>query len=68
MFLSSISRKKAEAVIIDFSHSKIWDASAARAKVALKYKLLGIPVQVQGLDEESSLLLEKLATSERKIS
>ncbi|MDF9763022.1 SulP family sulfate permease [Peribacillus simplex] len=63
-------KEKAETVIIDFSHSKIWDASAVGAvdTVVLKYQFQGTPVQVQGLDEESSLLLEKLATSESKIS
>ncbi|WHY98630.1 SulP family inorganic anion transporter [Peribacillus simplex] len=63
-------KEKANSIVIDFSHSKIWDASAVGAvdTVVLKYQLLGIPVQVQGLDEESSLLLEKLATSESKIS
>jgi SulP family sulfate permease len=63
-------KEKADAIVIDFSHSKIWDASAVGAvdTVILKYQLLGIPVQVQGLDEESSTLLEKLATSESKIS
>jgi SulP family sulfate permease len=70
-FVSKFDFKdKADAIVIDFSHSKIWDASAVGAvdTVVLKYQLLGIPVQVEGLDEESSLLLEKLATSESKIS
>ncbi|CAH0189332.1 Bicarbonate transporter BicA [Peribacillus sp. Bi96] len=64
------SKEKADVIIIDFSQSKIWDASAVGAvdKIVLKYQLHGTPVKVQGLDHESSLLLEKLATTESKIS
>lgn len=60
----------ADAIIIDFSHSKIWDASAVAAvdTVVHKYQQQGISVHVQGLDLESSLLLDKLATSISKIS
>lgn len=61
---------EAETIIIDFSRSKIWDTSAVEAvdKVVLKYHHQGIAVHVQGLDLESSLLLDKLATSKSKIS
>ncbi|MGE7761247.1 SulP family inorganic anion transporter [Peribacillus sp. NPDC097895] len=64
------SKEKADVIIIDFSQSKIWDASAVGAvdKIILKYQLHGTPVKVQGLDHESSLLFEKLATTESKIS
>ncbi|MBK5459982.1 SulP family inorganic anion transporter [Peribacillus sp. TH27] len=62
--------EKADSITIDFSHSKIWDASAVGAvdKVVLKYRLHGKSVQVLGLDHESSQLLEKLATYDGKIS
>ncbi|MET3319736.1 UNVERIFIED_ORG: SulP family sulfate permease [Peribacillus simplex] len=62
--------EKADSITIDFSHSKIWDASAVGAvdKVVLKYRLHGKLVQVLGLDHESSQLLEKLATYDSKIS
>ncbi|MFD4815858.1 SulP family inorganic anion transporter [Peribacillus butanolivorans] len=62
--------EKADSITIDFSHSKIWDASAVGAvdKVVLKYRLQGKSVQVLGLDHESSQLLEKLATYDSKIS
>ncbi|MFE4353421.1 SulP family inorganic anion transporter [Peribacillus butanolivorans] len=62
--------EKADSITIDFSHSKIWDASAVGAvdKVVLKYRLHGKSVQVLGLDHESSQLLEKLATYDSKIS
>ena len=41
-------KEKADSITIDFSHSKIWDASAVGAvdKVVLKYQLHGKPVQV----------------------
>ncbi|MFE4427137.1 SulP family inorganic anion transporter [Peribacillus butanolivorans] len=62
--------EKADSITIDFSHSKIWDASAVGAvdKVVLKYRLQGKSVQVLGLDHESSQLLERLATYDSKIS
>ncbi|MBK5498174.1 SulP family inorganic anion transporter [Peribacillus sp. TH14] len=62
--------EKADSITIDFSHSKIWDASAVGAvdKVVHKYRLNGKSVQVLGLDHESSQLLEKLATYDSKIS
>ncbi|MFD4931384.1 SulP family inorganic anion transporter [Peribacillus butanolivorans] len=64
------ANEKADSITIDFSHSKIWDASAVGAvdKVVLKYRLHGKSVQVIGLDHESSQLLEKLATYDSKIS
>ncbi|MGG0287830.1 SulP family inorganic anion transporter [Peribacillus butanolivorans] len=64
------ANEKADSITIDFSHSKIWDASAVGAvdKVVLKYRLHGKSVQVLGLDHESSQLLEKLATYDSKIS
>ncbi|MFJ7745529.1 SulP family inorganic anion transporter [Peribacillus sp. NPDC097295] len=56
--------EKADSIIIDFSDSKIWDASAVDAveKVVLKYRVQGKTVQVLGLDQESSQLLKNLAS------
>lgn len=59
-----------ESVLIDFSQSKIWDASAVGAidKVMLKYHLHGTNVQILGLDQESSTLIKKLAIYDKKPS
>lgn len=59
-----------ESVLIDFSQSKVWDASAVGAidKVMLKYHLHGTNVQILGLDQESSTLIKKLAIYDKKPS
>ncbi|MGE7604121.1 SulP family inorganic anion transporter [Peribacillus sp. NPDC097675] len=56
--------ESADSIIIDFSDSKIWDASAVDAveKVILKYRVQGKTVQVLGLNQESSQLLKNLAS------
>ncbi|MFJ7831414.1 SulP family inorganic anion transporter [Peribacillus sp. NPDC046944] len=67
-FISKFDTKeKADSIIIDFSNSKIWDASAVGAveKVILKYRVQGKTVQVLGLDQESSQLLKSLASYEK---
>ncbi|MGE7662456.1 SulP family inorganic anion transporter [Peribacillus sp. NPDC097197] len=67
-FISKFDTKeKAESIIIDFSNSKIWDASAVGAveRVILKYRVQGKTVQVLGLDQESSQLLKNLASYEK---
>ncbi|MFJ7677166.1 SulP family inorganic anion transporter [Peribacillus sp. NPDC097198] len=67
-FISKFDTKeKADSIIIDFSNSKIWDASAVGAveKVILKYRVQGKTVQVLGLDQESSQLLKNLASYEK---
>ncbi len=54
-----------DAVIIDLSASHVWDQSAVNAigKVIVKYKQLGKTVQIEGLNEESKLLIEKMGMS-----
>ncbi|WP_317640723.1 SulP family inorganic anion transporter [Deinococcus sp. ZS9-10] len=56
-----------EAVTIDMSAAHIWDGSAVAAldKVILKFRSLGIPVQVRGLNEASAHLLDRLATHDK---
>ncbi|USB34003.1 SulP family inorganic anion transporter [Paenibacillus sp. YPG26] len=48
-------------IIIDFSRSHVWDQSAiqAIAKVTAKYVELGTEVRIQGLNEESRVLMER---------
>ncbi|WP_426452322.1 SulP family inorganic anion transporter [Paenibacillus sp. S-38] len=48
-------------VVIDFSHSHLWDHSAvnALAKVTAKYELAGKSVKLTGLNEESQVLLKR---------
>lgn len=49
-------------VTIDFSHSHVWDQSAAVgiAKVVLKYQQLDKKVEITGLNEESRILVDKV--------
>jgi SulP family sulfate permease len=51
-----------ERVVVDFSHSHIWDHSAVTAigKVLQKYTKSGKSITLQGLNEESRLIIEKL--------
>ncbi|MDO7906455.1 SulP family inorganic anion transporter [Paenibacillus sp. JX-17] len=54
-----------EEVIIDFSHSHIWDHSAVTAihKVVDKYERNGKKAVLRGLNDESSSLLNRIGTS-----
>lgn len=49
-------------VVVDFSHSHVWDHSAVTAigKVLQKYRNSGKTITLQGLNEESRLIVEKL--------
>lgn len=51
-----------EHIVIDFSHSHVWDHSAVTgiSKVILKYQQLGKTVEIRGLNEESKQLVEKV--------
>ncbi|WP_236337028.1 SulP family inorganic anion transporter [Paenibacillus auburnensis] len=51
-----------EQVIIDFTHSHVWDQSAAGAiaKTISRYEALGKKVKVTGLNEESTRLVNRL--------
>jgi SulP family sulfate permease len=52
-------------IIIDFSHSHVWDQSAvnAIAKTIHKYGQLGKKVTITGLNEESSRLVKRIGLS-----
>ncbi|OLV15851.1 SulP family inorganic anion transporter [Deinococcus marmoris] len=54
-------------VTIDMSAAHIWDGSAVGAldKVILKFRSLGIPVEVVGLNEASAHLLDRIATHDK---
>ena len=54
-------------VVIDLTHSHIWDGSAVAAidKVVLRFRKRGVPVEVVGLNEASATLLERLATHDK---
>ncbi|WP_245237768.1 STAS domain-containing protein, partial [Paenibacillus ihuae] len=51
-----------EQVIIDFTHSHVWDQSAAGAiaKTISRYEALGKKVEVTGLNEESTHLVNRI--------
>ncbi|KIV54016.1 SulP family inorganic anion transporter [Aneurinibacillus migulanus] len=52
-------------IVIDFSHSHIWDHSAvtAIAKVVDKYQKVDKKVKIVGMNEESQLLVERIGLS-----
>ncbi|AIZ45736.1 sulfate transporter [Deinococcus radiopugnans] len=54
-------------VTIDLSAAHVWDGSAVGAldKVILKFRSLGRPVEVVGLNEASAHLLDRLATHDK---
>ncbi|WP_370519816.1 SulP family inorganic anion transporter [Deinococcus sp. AJ005] len=54
-------------VTIDMSAAHIWDGSAVGAldKVILKFRSLGIPVEVVGLNEASAHLLDRIAIHDK---
>ncbi|RNB69091.1 SulP family inorganic anion transporter [Brevibacillus panacihumi] len=54
-----------EEIVIDFSHSHVWDHSAVTgiAKVVHKYQQLGKKVRVEGLNEESKWLVDRIGIS-----
>lgn len=51
-----------EIITIDFSHSHIWDQSAVNAisKLINKYQQLNKIVKITGLNEESTMIIEKI--------
>src|SRR5690606_35502871 len=52
-------------IIIDFTHSHVWDQSAAAgiAQVVAKYEQYGKKVEVIGLNKESQLVIDKVGLS-----
>lgn len=54
-----------EEIVIDFSRSHVWDHSAVTgiAKVVHKYQQLGKQVRVEGLNEESKWLVDRIGIS-----
>jgi SulP family sulfate permease len=62
--------EKAELILIDLTHSHLWDDSAVGAidKVVLKYRQNNIKVEIVGLNIDSSLLVTKLAVHDKENS
>lgn len=54
-------------IIIDLTQSHIWDGSAVAAidKVVLRFRRRGVSVEVVGMNEASSTLLERLARHDK---
>ncbi len=54
-------------IIIDLTHSHIWDGSAVAAidKVVLRFRKRGVAVDVIGMNEASTTLLERLAIHDK---
>jgi sulfate permease, SulP family len=59
--------EEVEHVVIDLSQSHLWDDSAVGAidKVFTKYRQNSVNVEITGLNNESSLLLKKLAVHDK---
>jgi SulP family sulfate permease len=58
-------RNDPDQIVIDFTHSHVWDQSAvtAIAKVQNKYKQLQKEVTIRGLNEESEMLVNRIGYS-----
>jgi len=56
-----------DAVVVDFTHAHFWDLSAIGAldKVVLKYRRAGVRVEMIGLNEASSTMIDRLATHDK---
>ena len=59
--------EKLNTVTLDLTHTHLWDASAIAAldKVILRFKHHGVNVIVHGANEDSAVLLNKLATYDK---
>ncbi|MEO0539300.1 MAG: SulP family inorganic anion transporter [Cyanobacteria bacterium P01_A01_bin.105] len=59
--------EQGDRVILDLTHSHIWDQSAVMAidKVVLKFRDKGTPVELVGLNESSLTLLKQLAIHDK---
>lgn len=55
-------------VVIDLTHSHLWDGSAVDAidRVVLRYRRRNVPVELIGLNEASATLLKKLAVHDKQ--
>ncbi len=59
--------EKIENMVIDLSHSHLWDQSAVIAidKVVLKFRAHGSTVEIVGMNEASATLLDRLAIHDK---
>ncbi len=59
--------EKIENIVIDLSHSHLWDQSAVIAidKVVLKFRAHGSTVEIVGMNEASATLLDRLAIHDK---
>ena len=57
-----------DAVVLDLSPSHVWDASAVDAidKAVLKFMTRGVDVEIVGLNQESSALVQRLGVHSRE--
>jgi len=60
-------QEEVERVVIDLTHSHLWDGSAVAAvdKVVLRFRKRGVPVDVIGLNAASATLMERLAMHDK---
>ncbi len=59
--------EKIENIVIDLTHSHLWDQSAVMAidKVVLKFRSHGSKVEIVGMNEASATLMERLAIHDK---
>ena len=65
-FVDSFDAKNdPDGVVLDFSRTHVWDQSAVIgiSKVFAKYEQLGKRVYIEGLNEESKMLVDKVRLS-----
>ena len=60
-------QEEVERIVIDLTHSHLWDGSAVAAldKVVLRFRRRGVAVEVIGLNEASATLMERLALHDK---
>ena len=56
-----------DGVVLDLTHAHLWDGTAVDAidKIVLKFRKRGVPVTIEGLNEDSAGLMGKLALHDR---
>ena len=54
-------------VVLDLSHAHLWDGTAVDAidRIILKFRKNGIPVRLEGVNEDSAGMISKLAVHDR---
>ncbi|WP_432481093.1 SulP family inorganic anion transporter [Moraxella sp. ZY200743] len=68
-FVARFDYQAVKSVSIDLTHAHFWDVTAVSSldKVVLKYRKLGVAVDVIGLNEASKTLVDKFGTHDKEV-